>query len=163
MFMPIARNMSLNKHLITPEFHVGIPEFIRRTSQNVSEWFRWKSWVFMTWGWMIQEKPILNGAWMNEGKKWPWLIQELSLKLNCPQLASIFRCHSGGFPWIFLRVWNSLPYQLTDDFSSAYFCLNFKKHLFSKSFRHWLPCTWPVHNCDSSIFFRLAYVASSTA
>ena len=59
-------------------------------------------------------------------------------------------------------VWNSLPHRLTDDLSCLdAFRHNLKTHLFSKSFRHWLP--WPVRNCDSSIYFWLTYVASSTA
>jgi len=59
-------------------------------------------------------------------------------------------------------VWNSLPHHLTDDLPCpASFRHNLKTHLFTKSFRHWLP--WPVCNCDSSIYFWLTYVASPTA
>jgi len=51
-------------------------------------------------------------------------------------------------------VWNNLPHHLTDDLSSpASVRCNLKTHIFSKSFRHWLP--WPVCNCDSSIYFWL--------
>jgi len=85
-----------------------------------------------------------------------------------------------------LVVWNDLPHHLTDDLSwsdyvmrttsigealnrimlcyvmSCLFSSQRKNtHLCSISFCHWLP--WPVRNCDSSIYFWLAYVASPTA
>jgi len=57
-------------------------------------------------------------------------------------------------------VWNGLPHHLTNDLSSlASFRHNLKTHLFTKSFRHWLP--WPVCNGGSSIDFD-RHVASST-
>ena len=80
------------------------------------------------------------------------------LYLNSHRTTFASRAFWNGAP----VVWNSLPHQLTDDLSSAVsFRRNLKTHLFSKSLRHWL--SWPVRDCDSSIYFWLTYVASSTA